>query len=145
MLNKLRLFLFPSKENRSMYEIVGDEVGTYNLVQRFYNIMENDPKAIECLKTHELIDGKVPEEVKNKLFMFLSGWFGGPNLFVRNHGAPRMAARHGHIKISSRERDQWLYCINKSLDQNHINISRKNKKIMKNSFMALALRIENHS
>ena len=40
--------------------------------------------------------------------MFLSGWMGGPDLFVERYGHPRLRARHLPYAIGTRERDQWL-------------------------------------
>ena len=43
--------------------------------------------------------------------MFLSGWLGGPQLFVEKYGHPRMRARHMPFKIGKSERDQWMICM----------------------------------
>ena len=126
-----------------MYQILGEEEGIYELVKSFYTIMESDPKAVDCLNVHELENGIIPDEVKKKLFMFLCGWLGGPNLFVEAYGHPRMRARHLHVKISSKEKGQWIYCMYKALDHHNKLIKKSDKKITKNSFMALAMRIQN--
>jgi hemoglobin len=131
------------KASKSMYQLVGEEQGTRELVKNFYHIMENDTKATNCLNVHELIDKRIPPHVAEKLFMFLSGWFGGPNLFVETYGHPRMRARHLHIKIGTAESSEWLYCMNKALDMHSIQIKRKDKKLMSNSFKALTMRIKN--
>lgn len=119
------------------------EDGLRELVRNFYHVMESDPAAAQCLAVHELENGKVPEEVKEKLFEFLSGWTGGPNLFVKKHGPPRMRARHIRFPIGEQERDQWLYCMNIALDQSSVRLKKKHKQIMLSSFAALAYRIQN--
>ena len=43
--------------------------------------------------------------------MFLSGWLGGPDLFVQNFGHQRLRARHMPFAIGTRERDQWVACM----------------------------------
>ncbi len=128
-----------------MYQVLGEEKGTYELVKNFYQIMETDPKARECLLVHELKDGVIPDEVKKKLFMFLCGWLGGPNIFVESYGPPRMRARHLHVKIGPNEKEQWLYCMNKAIKMHSFKISRSNKKLLLNSFTALAMRIQNQN
>lgn len=135
--------LFKPKTPKIFYKVLGEEEGVYQLVKNFYDIMESHPNAKECLETHELIDNKIPDEVKKKLFMFLCGWLGGPNLFVKTYGAPRMRARHMHISISQKERDQWLFCMKEALKIHPFKLSRSEKKTLNNSFMALALRIQN--
>lgn len=119
------------------------ESGLKELVANFYQVMETDPAAIDCLNAHKLIDQKVPMEVQEKLFDFLSGWTGGPNLFIKKHGPPRMRARHMPFKIGEKERDQWLYCMKKSLELSSVKLSKKQKQVMLNSFAALAYRIQN--
>lgn len=144
MMKVLEKIFKRNKPQKNIYEVLDQDQGVYRLVKRFYEIMENDPKAKECLETHELQeDGTIPDEVKKKLFMFLCGWFGGPNLFVEAYGHPRMRARHMHIAIGAKEKEQWLYCMYKALDEQTPRIPRNEKKSIKNSFLALAMRIQN--
>ena len=49
--------------------------------------------------------------------MFLSGRSGGPALYVEKYGHPRLRMRHVPFSIGELERDQWLWCMNKSLDE----------------------------
>jgi hemoglobin len=52
---------------------------------------------------------------REKLFMFLSGWSGGPQLYVERFGHPRLRMRHMPFAIGTTERDQWLWCMNQAL------------------------------
>ena len=122
--------------------MLGEEQGIKKLVNDFYTQMENDPKARECLLVHELDEGRVTQEAKDKLFYFLSGWLGGPNLFVQKFGHPMMRKRHLHVKITEVEKKQWLYCMQHALDKTKLKKSQKQQ--MLNSFTALAMRIQNH-
>jgi hemoglobin len=132
-----------NQKQRSFFEAIGDENGVHELVKNFYYVMESDPKAKECLEVHELVDGKIPDEVKKKLFLFLTGWFGGPQIYTKTYGPPRMRARHAHVKITEKERDQWLYCMDIALKKHSAKMSKLEKKLFLNSFKALALRIQN--
>jgi len=134
---------FFSSKPCDYYQLLGNEEGINSLVQSFYEYMETDPKAIDCLNVHELIDGKIPYPVKEKLFQFISGWLGGPNIFVQNHGPPRMRARHSHIKIGTIEKEQWIICMTNALKNHRPKIPNKHQKILLNSFTALAMRIQN--
>ena len=49
--------------------------------------------------------------------MFLSGWLGGPDLYIAEFGHPRLRARHLPFPIGTDERDQWLMCMKKALDK----------------------------
>lgn len=132
-----------NNETRTFYEKLNQEKGIKQLVSLFYEIMETDPKAKNVLSTHPQIDGKIPQNIKDKLFMFLSGWLGGPNLFIEQVGAPMMRKRHIHIKIGEKEKQQWLYCMEKALNQTSFKLSNKDKKSFINSCTALTMRIKN--
>lgn len=135
---------FPKKQPKFLYEVIGQESGVFELVKNFYDVMENNSNAKECLHTHELTaEGKIPDEVKKKLFMFLCGWFGGPNLYVEAFGHPRMRARHMHVKITEIERNQWLFCMWEALKRHSIKIPKDDYFRFEGSFKALASRIQN--
>lgn len=132
------------KKPKFLYEVIGEEKGVYELVDNFYQIMETDPKAFECLNIHERNeDGKIPDLVKKKLYMFLCGWFGGPNLFIETYGHPRMRARHMHIPIRAIEKDQWLYCMDTAMNRHSKKIKKNDRYRFEGSFKALASRIQN--
>lgn len=143
ILKKLNVFKHKKKQ-RSFFEAIGQESGVHELVRNFYQTMESDPYAIECLKVHPLENNQVPDEVKKKLFLFLVGWFGGPQLYIKTYGAPKMRARHARFRIGEKEKDQWLYCMSKALQKHSIKMSKVEKKLFLNSFKALAMRIQNY-
>jgi hemoglobin len=51
----------------------------------------------------------------DSLFKFLSGWFGGPPLYIRERGHPRLRMRHFPFAIGPAERDEWLLCMRQAL------------------------------
>jgi hemoglobin len=53
---------------------------------------------------------------RDKLFWFLCGWSGGPDHYVQRFGHPRLRARHLPFVIRSRERDQWLRCMQDAME-----------------------------
>ncbi|MCG8123228.1 MAG: group II truncated hemoglobin, partial [Candidatus Thiodiazotropha taylori] len=54
---------------------------------------------------------------REKLFMFLSGWLGGPSLYTDKYGHPRLRARHLPFSIGIEERDQWIKCMKNAMQQ----------------------------
>jgi|SRR6266508_6284829 len=100
----------------SLYEMIGGETGLRTLVNRFYNVMDTFPEAAKIRSFH----AKSLNESREKLFMFLSGWSGGPQLYVKRFGHPRLRMRHMPFSIGSAERDQWLSCMNKALDESQL-------------------------
>jgi hemoglobin len=91
----------------TFFEALGGVEIIRNLVERFYDVMDSDPKAIGIRALHK------PDltEAREKLFMFLTGWTGGPQLYIERYGHPMLRARHLPFPIGEDERDQWMYCI----------------------------------
>lgn len=140
LLNKLYSFFTP--KTREPFIALGREEGIKQLVDDFYFIMQNDPLASHCKAVHPMDEnGNIPNEVIEKLYWFIVGFSGGPQLFMENVGAPRMRMRHHHVKIGAKERDEWLYCMRKALKK--VKLNRAEKKLIMNSFTALAFRIQN--
>lgn len=95
------------------YEQIGGEAAVRELVRRFYQIMDTLPETWGIRKMHaEDLSGS-----EEKLFLFLSGWLGGPNLYVERFGPPFLRARHLPFAIGVSERDQWLACMHQALNE----------------------------
>jgi hemoglobin len=98
---------------QTAHERIGGDEGLKKLVTLFYDNMETLPEA-------KLIRGLHPKDMRSareKLFMFLSGWMGGPDRYIAAFGHPRLRARHLPFPIGMEERDQWLMCMKKALDE----------------------------
>lgn len=100
----------------SLYELLGGENGVRSLVDRFYDLMDASPEASGIRSFH----ARSLKQSREKLFMFLSGWSGGPQLYVETFGHPRLRMRHMPFAIGSAERDQWLWCMSKALDESDL-------------------------
>jgi hemoglobin len=101
------------ESNISLYDLIGGETGLRKLVDDFYDIMDSAPEATKVRAIH-------PEDLANsrdKLFMFLSGWSGGPPLYMEKIGHPRLRQRHMPFPIGKAERDEWLWCMERALEQ----------------------------
>ena len=95
------------------YQRIGGAQQVRALVARFYALMDELPEAYEIRKLHA---GNL-QSANDKLFKFLSGWMGGPQLFVEEYGHPMLRRRHLPFAIGERERDQWLLCMDQALDE----------------------------
>ena len=98
---------------KTPYELLGGEAGVARLTDRFYELMATVPQFAGIRAMH-------PEDLqgsRDKLFMFLSGWLGGPNLFVQQFGPPMLRARHLPFPVDHAARDQWLYCMYKAMQE----------------------------
>jgi len=93
------------------YEQLGGEAKLRALVERFYALMDSEPEFYGIRKLHPpTLEGST-----DKLYLFLSGWMGGPQLFIEKFGHPMLRARHLPYAIGEAERDQWLACMSRAL------------------------------
>ena len=93
------------------YDLLGGEAAVRRLVDRFYELMGETPEYYVIRKLH-------PQDLsgsREKLFTFLSGWLGGPQLYVEKHGHPMLRARHLGFSIGVAERDAWLACMKQAM------------------------------
>lgn len=91
----------------SAFDLIGGSAKLRELVDRFYDLMDLEPEFSGIRAMHPTpLDGS-----RDKLYWFLSGWTGGPDLYVERFGHPRLRARHLPYAVASSERDQWLRCM----------------------------------
>ena len=95
-----------STSGRSLYERIGRTVGVRRLVKRFFDLMETLPEAAPC----RAVFPPDLEDSRQKLFEYLNGWLGGPKLYLKRRGAPKLRRRHFLMNIGSAQRDAWLLC-----------------------------------
>lgn len=97
----------------SPYEQLGGESAVRKLVDRFYDLMDQNDEAQTIRSMH-------PDDLtesRDKLFEFLSGFLGGPPLYHRNRGHPKLRMRHLPFRIDEAARDAWLSCMYQSLEE----------------------------
>jgi len=111
------------------YDLLGGESGVRRIVDRFYDLMDETPEYYVVRKLH-------PRELggsRQKLFMFLSGWLGGPQLYVQQYGHPKLRARHLPFAIGNAERDAWIACMTQAMTECDVEESLK-KWLLKSLF-----------
>lgn len=99
---------FMSEENTlRMYDLIGGDEKLRELVDRFYDLMDLESGFAELRAMH-------PPSLnisREKLYRFLSGWTGGPDLYTPYYGPAFLRARHLPFPIGTSARDQWLTCM----------------------------------
>lgn len=95
------------------YELIGGDAGIRRLVDRFYDLMDTSPEAATVRGLH----ASSLKASREKLYMYLTGWTGGPQIYVEKYGHPRLRARHLPFRVTSRERDEWLWCMDQALNE----------------------------
>lgn len=123
----------------SAYDIIGGETGVHKLVDTFYDFMDSLPEAQEIRSMH----AKSLKASREKLFLFLSGWLGGPDLYVQKYGHPMLRRRHLPFPIGEQERDQWMLCMQKALKE--MNLPEKVEEHLLQAFFQTANHMRNRS
>ena len=94
------------------YDRLGGEQKIRELVDRFYDLMDerDDTQPLRQMHAKDL------RVSRDKLFMFLSGWLGGPQLYTEKYGHPRLRQRHMPFAVDSAARDQWMSCMIQAME-----------------------------
>lgn len=101
----------PAVAADSVYARIDGAPAVRALVERFYALMDELPEAYTVRRLHpESLAGSA-----DSLFKYLSGWFGGPPLYIQERGHPRLRMRHAPYAIGAIERDEWMLCMRQAL------------------------------
>ncbi len=116
----------------TLYELIGGDLHVRELVDRFYDLMDLEPDFAELRAMHPpSLDGS-----RDKLYHFLSGWSGGPDLYSPRYGNPFLRARHLPFAIGTSARDQWLTCM--LLAMQDLEITEEKQDILLQAFFKTA-------
>lgn len=95
------------------YVLLGGDAAVRALVDRFYDLMELEPRFAVVRHVH----GAELTHARDKLYWYLSGWLGGPSLYIERFGHPMLRARHLPFSIGIAERDAWLACMAQAMQE----------------------------
>lgn len=121
----------------SHFERLGGEAVIRKLVDKFYDLMDSVPEYYGIRKLH-------PQDLsgsRQKLFMFLTGWMGGPPLYETAFGHPMLRARHLPFPVGNAERDQWMACMQQAMQE--IGIDERMRAELTQSFKKTADHMRN--
>lgn len=99
----------------SLYDLVGGAEGVHRLVETFYDIVEKEPEGQVLHVLHLRGNGVAHSRVEQ--FNFLSGFLGGPRLYVDKHGHSDVRDMHTHVEIGTEAHDAWLHCMDMAIDR----------------------------
>ncbi len=114
------------------FQSLGGEERVRAFTDRFYDLMDLEPAYKELRAAH----GTELTQAREKLFMFLCGWLGGPSYYTDQFGHPRLRMRHMPFAIGIKERDQWVACMDQAMTETHVPIELRER--LKNSFFQTA-------
>ena len=100
-------------DRQTIFEAIGGIDQVDALVDRFYDLMDLEPQFKELRTVH------APDlsNSREKLKFFLTGWMGGPDIYTPKYGHPMLRARHLPFQIGLLERDQWLACMYRAMEE----------------------------
>jgi hemoglobin len=119
------------------YEMLGGEEGIRKLADAFYDAMD-DPTDVQEIRDMHAAN---LDEIKEKLFEYLSGWLGGPRLYVEKYKSVCLTEPHAPYAIGPKERDQWLVCMDDALER--IGTDDELKELLKKPFFMIADTVRN--
>ncbi|MBB1381954.1 group II truncated hemoglobin [Shewanella sp. SR41-2] len=96
------------------YDLIGGDKVIRAIAHDFYQQMQTRPETQTLLAIHR----SPMQESEQKLYEYLSGWLGGPQLYQQKHGHPALRARHMPFAIDESMRDQWLICMRAAIQNN---------------------------
>lgn len=100
---------------QSLYSQIGGEAGVKQLVETFYDLIEQHPEGHAVNLLHLRGHGVAHSRVEQ--FNFLSGFLGGPSLYAEKFGHSNVRLMHEHVEINAAAKDAWLTCMAMAIDQ----------------------------
>lgn len=107
----------------SLYDRAGGARGIREIVEVFYDIVEQEPEGQPLLVLHLRGHGVAHSRIEQ--FNFLSGFLGGPKLYAEQQGHSNVRKMHEHVEIGAVERDAWLNCMSMALDRVEVDAATK--------------------
>jgi hemoglobin len=102
-----------TEEAITLYQAIGGDETVKALAHRFYQLMDTLPEARHVRAVH-------PPSLmgsEEKFYEYLTGYLGGPPLYTDKRGHPRLRSRHFVAEIGPAERDEWLLCFRRAMDE----------------------------
>lgn len=97
------------------YDEIGGDAAVRRLADLFYDRIDASAPVLRAMLPRDDSGSRA------KLYEFLSGWMGGPNLYVEKRGHPRLRMRHLPFPIGREEVGEWLRCMGEALDELGVN------------------------
>jgi hemoglobin len=92
------------------YKMIGGADTVARLVDAFYDLVKQHPELAPIFPDDLT-------ETKEKQYMFLTQFLGGPTLYSDVHGHPMLRARHMKFPITPKRAEAWLSCMKEAMDR----------------------------
>lgn len=126
-------------KRQSTLDELGGEDALRAVVERFYDLIETDPRGEHLKLLH--LRGQGLTHVRPEQFDFLSGFLGGPRYYADRHGHMDLRQIHAHVPISPEDAETWLELMDQALsDMGH---QGAHVERMRQTFRRVALMLVN--
>ena len=102
-------------DEQTLYEAAGGMAFFEQLVDTFYQGVAGDDVLLSLYPEAPDLRG-----ARHRLTLFLAQYWGGPTTYNDERGHPRLRMRHMPFSIGKVERDQWIWCMHKALDESQL-------------------------
>lgn len=127
-------------KNYSLFEQIGKESGVEKLVDAFIAEVQNNPDAQSLLALYQSRENSF-QHYRTRMIEFLSGWLGGPLLYLERHGMPMLKENHQSIPINATAMQAWMACMRVALSKT---ITDKNIRLaLENAFWHMCEHLRN--
>ncbi|NOX84522.1 MAG: hypothetical protein GXO86_00925 [Chlorobi bacterium] len=116
------------------YDRIGKEK-IRKLIRDFYAEIKNDEVLSPMYKGDF-------EEAEERLYLFMVQYLGGPDLYNRQRGHPRLKMRHADFLIDEKAKMHWLANMKNALDRS--DIGEEEKDFLWSYFQQTASFLKNH-
>ncbi len=125
----------PWGDQQSPYVEIGGDEKVRQFAETFYDRIEAEsPTLRKMLPTNT-------RKTREKFFMFLTGWLGGPPLYEMKWGHPQLRMRHFPFKIGEYEAQEWMRCMRMTMDD--IGMAEPLRSYLDTRFQDLASHMRN--
>ena len=100
---------YPWGSKATPYEEIGGDERVRALVESFYDFVEAESPVLRAMLPTDMSGSR------QKLYEFLSGWMGGPQLYFERRGHPRLRLRHMPFPIDTHAAEEWTRCLRQAL------------------------------
>ena len=84
---------------------IGGETVLRGLVDRFYDLIETDPRGMPLLRLH--FRGHGVEHAREEQFNFLCGFLGGRRHYLEKQGHTGLRLLPPHVPLSAADGEDW--------------------------------------
>lgn len=98
------------------FDLVGGALVVRQIVERFYDLMDEDPSYAELRALH----APDIDPMRNSLSGFLIAWLGGPQDWFVEHPGVCMMSAHGRIPVTERTAAQWSEAMNRAIAESPV-------------------------